>query len=145
MPQCHGALVPWCHGALLPWCHGATVPWCHYAMAPRCLGDIEPLSLRAFVPWCYGALVPSSHCVMMPRCLRARCHGALVQRCLVRYQSVARSKHNGTLNLSGAPFQGTWGRSAAEDALQTRIQTMEPPDSKAGLFPVRSPLLRESL
>src|SRR5687767_4891270 len=29
--------------------------------------------------------------------------------------------------------------------LQTTIQTAEPPDSKAGLFPVRSPLLRESL
>ncbi|PHT25072.1 hypothetical protein CQW23_35282 [Capsicum baccatum] len=30
-------------------------------------------------------------------------------------------------------------------ALQTTIRTMEPPDSKAGLFPVHSPLLRESL
>ncbi|PHT26885.1 hypothetical protein CQW23_33509 [Capsicum baccatum] len=29
--------------------------------------------------------------------------------------------------------------------LQTTIQTTEPPDSKAGLFPIRSPLLRESL
>ncbi|PHT28041.1 hypothetical protein CQW23_32361 [Capsicum baccatum] len=30
-------------------------------------------------------------------------------------------------------------------ALQTTIRMMEPPDSKAGMFPVRSPLLRESL
>ncbi|PHT27186.1 hypothetical protein CQW23_33214 [Capsicum baccatum] len=30
-------------------------------------------------------------------------------------------------------------------ALQTIIRTMEPPDSKAGLFPVHLPLLRESL
>ncbi|PHT27802.1 hypothetical protein CQW23_32594 [Capsicum baccatum] len=30
-------------------------------------------------------------------------------------------------------------------ALQTIIRTMEPPDSKAGLFPIHSPLLRESL
>ncbi|PHT29705.1 hypothetical protein CQW23_30681 [Capsicum baccatum] len=30
-------------------------------------------------------------------------------------------------------------------ALQTTIRMMEPPDSKAGLFPVRSPLLREYL
>ncbi|PHT25024.1 hypothetical protein CQW23_35326 [Capsicum baccatum] len=29
--------------------------------------------------------------------------------------------------------------------LQTTIRTTEPPDSKAGLFPNRSPLLRESL
>ncbi|PHT29144.1 hypothetical protein CQW23_31263 [Capsicum baccatum] len=29
--------------------------------------------------------------------------------------------------------------------LQTTIRTTEPPDSKVGLFPVRSPLLRESL
>ncbi|PHT24711.1 hypothetical protein CQW23_35608 [Capsicum baccatum] len=28
--------------------------------------------------------------------------------------------------------------------LQTTIRTTEPPDSKAGLFPIRSPLLRES-
>ncbi|PHT28037.1 hypothetical protein CQW23_32357 [Capsicum baccatum] len=29
-------------------------------------------------------------------------------------------------------------------AFQTTIRTTEPPDSKAGLFPIRSPLLRES-
>ncbi|KAK4412156.1 putative uncharacterized protein ART3 [Sesamum alatum] len=35
---------------------------------------------------------------------------------LVRYRSLARSGHDGALTLSGAPFQGTWARSAAEDA-----------------------------
>ncbi|KAL2228165.1 UNVERIFIED_CONTAM: hypothetical protein Sindi_1796200 [Sesamum indicum] len=35
---------------------------------------------------------------------------------LVRYLSLARSRHDGALTLSDAPFQGTWARSAAEDA-----------------------------
>ncbi|KAK4563584.1 hypothetical protein RGQ29_005920, partial [Quercus rubra] len=57
------------------------------------------------------------------------------------------SGHNGALTLFGAPFQGTWARSAAEDASpdynsETPVRA---PDSQAGLFPVRSPLLGESL
>ena len=57
------------------------------------------------------------------------------------------SGHDGALTLSGAPFQGTWARSAAEDASpdynsETPVRA---PDSQAGLFPVRSPLLGESL
>ncbi|KAI3491299.1 hypothetical protein L1887_44360 [Cichorium endivia] len=55
------------------------------------------------------------------------------------------SGHDGALTLSGAPFQGTWARSAAEDASQTTIRTARPSDFQAGLIPVRSPLLRESL
>uniref|UniRef100_A0A7N2KRA4 Uncharacterized protein n=1 Tax=Quercus lobata TaxID=97700 RepID=A0A7N2KRA4_QUELO len=57
------------------------------------------------------------------------------------------SGHDGALTLSGALFQGTWARSAAEDASpdynsETPVRA---PDSQAGLFPVRSPLLGESL
>ncbi|PHT25396.1 hypothetical protein CQW23_34973 [Capsicum baccatum] len=55
------------------------------------------------------------------------------------------SGHDGTLTLSGAPFQGTWARSPLRTLLQTTIRTTEPPDYKAGLFLIRSSLLRESL
>lgn len=57
------------------------------------------------------------------------------------------SEHNGALTLSGAPFQGTWARSAAEDASPdyNSETPVKAPDSQAGLFPVRSPLLGESL
>ncbi|GMJ15791.1 hypothetical protein HRI_005248300 [Hibiscus trionum] len=53
----------------------------------------------------------------------------------------------GTTGLSPSrrPFPGDLARSAAEDALQTTIRTPRAPDSQAGLFPVRSTLLRESL
>ncbi|KAI3672233.1 hypothetical protein L2E82_52907 [Cichorium intybus] len=56
-----------------------------------------------------------------------------------------RVRHDGALTLSGAPFQGTWARSAAEDASPDYNSDSEPPDFQAGLIPVRSPLLRESL
>ncbi|KAL0642136.1 hypothetical protein Bca4012_103132 [Brassica carinata] len=47
-------------------------------------------------------------------------------------------------HLSGAPFQGTWARSVAEDASQTTIQRRRRPIFKLGSS--RSPpLLRESL
>ncbi|KAI3482673.1 hypothetical protein L1887_54609 [Cichorium endivia] len=55
------------------------------------------------------------------------------------------SGHDGALTLSGAPFQGTWARSAAEDASPDYNSDSEPSDFQAGLIPVRSPLLRESL
>ncbi|KAG5568978.1 hypothetical protein H5410_064022 [Solanum commersonii] len=56
---------------------------------------------------------------------------------------VRRVRHNGALTLSGAP-SGDLGpvRQGASPGLQFGRQG--PPDSKAGLFPVRSPLLRES-
>uniref|UniRef100_A0A0R0GH10 Uncharacterized protein n=1 Tax=Glycine max TaxID=3847 RepID=A0A0R0GH10_SOYBN len=43
------------------------------------------------------------------------------------------------------PLQGTWARSATETLLQTTIRTPRATDFHGGLFPVRSPLLRESL
>ncbi|KAI3475460.1 hypothetical protein L1887_63148 [Cichorium endivia] len=56
------------------------------------------------------------------------------------------SGHDGALTLSGAPFQGTWARSAAEDASPDYNSDSEGrSDFQAGLIPVRSPLLRESL
>ncbi|KAL0451395.1 UNVERIFIED_CONTAM: hypothetical protein Slati_1117600 [Sesamum latifolium] len=55
------------------------------------------------------------------------------------------SGHDGALTLSGAPFQGTWARSAAEDASPDYNSDSEAADSQVGLFPVRSPLLGESL
>ncbi|GLT54171.1 hypothetical protein SLA2020_273930 [Shorea laevis] len=56
------------------------------------------------------------------------------------------SGHDGALTLSGAPFQGTWARSAAEDASPDYNSDAEwRPILKLGLNPVRSPLLRESL
>ncbi|KAI3481349.1 hypothetical protein L1887_56368 [Cichorium endivia] len=55
------------------------------------------------------------------------------------------SGHDGALTLSGAPFQGTWARSAAEDASPDyNSDSARPSDFQAGLIPVRSPLLRES-
>ncbi|KAK8536301.1 hypothetical protein V6N13_130929 [Hibiscus sabdariffa] len=46
-----------------------------------------------------------------------------------------RVRHDGALTLSGAPFQGTWARSVAEELLQTTIRTPRATDSQAGLFP----------
>ncbi|PHT25843.1 hypothetical protein CQW23_34536 [Capsicum baccatum] len=54
----------------------------------------------------------------------------------------------GTTGLSPSPTPPSRGLGSSPPlttALQTTIRTTEPPDSKAGLFPVRSPLLRESL
>ncbi|PHT25065.1 hypothetical protein CQW23_35288 [Capsicum baccatum] len=45
------------------------------------------------------------------------------------------SGHDGAITLSGPPLR---------TLLQTTIRTTESPDSKAGLFPIRSPLLKES-
>ena len=51
---------------------------------------------------------------------------------------------DGALTLSGAPFQGTWAWSVAEDASTDYNSTGGAVDFHAGLFPVRSPLLGES-
>ncbi|PHT27117.1 hypothetical protein CQW23_33278 [Capsicum baccatum] len=54
----------------------------------------------------------------------------------------------GTTGLSPSlapPSRGLGPDPPLTMALQTIIRTTEPPDSKAGLFPVHSPLLRESL
>ena len=60
-------------------------------------------------------------------------------------RGAAGSGHDGAVTLSGAPFQGTWARSVAEDAsTDYNSEGWKPTDSQAGLFPVRSPLLGES-
>ncbi|KAD0306341.1 hypothetical protein E3N88_44473 [Mikania micrantha] len=47
------------------------------------------------------------------------------------------SGHDGALTLSGAPFQGTWARSVAdEDASPDYNSKTRPSDFQAGLFPV---------
>ncbi|KAK4360130.1 hypothetical protein RND71_019082 [Anisodus tanguticus] len=54
----------------------------------------------------------------------------------------------GTTGLSPSPAPPSRGLGPGpplRTLLQTTIRTTEPPDSKAGLFPVRSPLLGESL
>ncbi|PHT26878.1 Protein TAR1 [Capsicum baccatum] len=54
----------------------------------------------------------------------------------------------GTTGLSPSPVPPSRGLGPGpplRTLLQTTIRTTEPPDSKAGLFPIRSPLLRESL
>ncbi|KAK7288039.1 hypothetical protein RIF29_01415 [Crotalaria pallida] len=57
------------------------------------------------------------------------------------------SGHDGALTLSGAPFQGTWARSATEDASPDyKIRTPRATDSHGGLFPrVAPPDLRSRL
>ncbi|KAK7326827.1 hypothetical protein VNO80_32376 [Phaseolus coccineus] len=55
------------------------------------------------------------------------------------------SGHNGALTLSGAPFQGLGPGPPLRTLLQTTIRTPKATDSHGGLFPVRSPLLGESL
>ncbi|PHT73814.1 hypothetical protein T459_24599 [Capsicum annuum] len=55
------------------------------------------------------------------------------------------SGHNEAHTLSGAPSRGLGLGPSLRSLLQTIIQMTEPPDSNAGLFLVRSPLLRESL
>ncbi|KAI3478048.1 hypothetical protein L1887_60058 [Cichorium endivia] len=55
------------------------------------------------------------------------------------------SGHDGALTLSGAPFQGTWARSAAEDASPDYNSDSEAVRFSSWADPVRSPLLRESL
>lgn len=53
---------------------------------------------------------------------------------------------DGALTLPGVPFQETLARSVSEDASPDyNSDGVKPPDSQAGLFPVRSPLLGESL
>uniref|UniRef100_A0A6N2N9P9 Senescence-associated protein n=1 Tax=Salix viminalis TaxID=40686 RepID=A0A6N2N9P9_SALVM len=47
------------------------------------------------------------------------------------------SSHDGALTLSGAPFQGTWAWSAAEDASPDYNSNAAAPDSQAGHFPSR--------
>ena len=52
-------------------------------------------------------------------------------------------KADGVVTLSDAPFQGTWALLAAEGA---SLDYNSPEgDFQVGLFPVRSPLLGESL
>ncbi|PHT25783.1 Protein TAR1 [Capsicum baccatum] len=54
----------------------------------------------------------------------------------------------GTTGLSPSPAPPSRGLGPGpplRTLLQTTIRTTEPPDSKAGLFPIRSPLLRESM
>ena len=54
----------------------------------------------------------------------------------------------GTTGLSPSlapPSRGLGPGPSLRTLLQTTIRTARPPDSQAGLFPVRSPLLRESL
>lgn len=60
-------------------------------------------------------------------------------------RGAANTEPDGALTLPGTPFQGTWARSAAEDAsTDYNSGGGGPPDSHAGLIPVRSPLLGES-
>ncbi|PHT27884.1 hypothetical protein CQW23_32524 [Capsicum baccatum] len=64
-----------------------------------------------------------------------------------RQRLVVRQGPN-TMGLSPSPAppsRGLGPGSPLTMALQTTIWTTEPPDSKAGLFPVHSPLLRKSL
>ncbi|CAL0335506.1 unnamed protein product [Lupinus luteus] len=55
------------------------------------------------------------------------------------------SGHDGALTLSGAPSRGLGPGPPLRTLLQTTIRTPRATDSHGGLFPVRSPLLRESL
>ncbi|PHT61852.1 hypothetical protein T459_34328 [Capsicum annuum] len=67
------------------------------------------------------------------------CNGALF--------AIGLSPGPSTMGLSTSPAPPSRGLGPGpplRTLLQTRIQTMDPPDSKAGLFPVRSPLLRKS-
>ncbi|CAI8586448.1 unnamed protein product [Vicia faba] len=51
-------------------------------------------------------------------------------------------KNNGALTLSGAPFQGTWARSSAEDASPNYNSNAEDDRFSWGLIPVATPNLR---
>ncbi|KAI4313103.1 hypothetical protein L6164_026111 [Bauhinia variegata] len=54
-------------------------------------------------------------------------------------------EHNGALTLSGAPFRGLGPSPSLRTLLQTTIRTPRAIDFHGGLFPVRLPLLGESL
>uniref|UniRef100_A0A6N2KV83 Uncharacterized protein n=1 Tax=Salix viminalis TaxID=40686 RepID=A0A6N2KV83_SALVM len=60
-------------------------------------------------------------------------------------RGAAGSSHDGALTLSGAPSRGLGPGPPLRTLLQTTIRTPRAPDSQAGHFPVRSPLLGESL
>ncbi|KAL2224597.1 UNVERIFIED_CONTAM: hypothetical protein Sindi_2995600, partial [Sesamum indicum] len=60
-------------------------------------------------------------------------------------RGAAGSGHDGALTLSGALSRGLGPGPPLRTLLQTTIRTAKPPDSQVGLFPVRSPLLGESL
>ncbi|PHT27303.1 Protein TAR1 [Capsicum baccatum] len=67
---------------------------------------------------------------------------------LTRRQHLVVLQGPGTTGLSPSPAPPSRGLGPGpplRTLLQTTIRTTEPPDSKAGLFPIRSPLLRESL
>ncbi|THU43153.1 hypothetical protein C4D60_Mb00t01120 [Musa balbisiana] len=55
------------------------------------------------------------------------------------------SEPDGALTLPGAPFQGTWARSVAEDASPDYNSDDAAARFSSWVIPVRSPLLRESL
>ena len=57
-------------------------------------------------------------------------------------RGAAKRRADGVLTLSDAPFQGTWA--AADRGRFSRLQFPPKGDFQVGLFPVRSPLLRES-
>ncbi|PHT27081.1 hypothetical protein CQW23_33315 [Capsicum baccatum] len=64
-----------------------------------------------------------------------------------RRQCLVMRQVPGTTGLSPStapPSRGLGPGPPLRTLLQTTIRTTEPPDSKAGLFPIRSPLLRES-
>ncbi|KAL0315097.1 UNVERIFIED_CONTAM: hypothetical protein Scaly_2888500 [Sesamum calycinum] len=60
-------------------------------------------------------------------------------------RGAAGSGHDGALTLSGALSRGLGPGPPLRTLLQTTIRMAKPPDSQVGLFPVRSPLLGESL
>ena len=65
-----------------------------------------------------------------------------------RRQRLVEQQGPGTTGLSPSPAplsKGLGPGPSQRTLLQTTIQKAKPPDSKAELFPVRSPLLRESL
>ncbi|PHT28726.1 hypothetical protein CQW23_31705 [Capsicum baccatum] len=104
------------------------MPWCHCARVPRCHG--------ATVPVCQGAMVP--------RCL---CAPFAFPNNPTRRQRLVVRQGPGTTGLSPSPAPPSRGLGPSpplRTLLQNTIRTTEPPDSKARLFPVRSPLLRQT-
>ena len=61
-------------------------------------------------------------------------------------QSTGRRVKHGIVTLFDTLFQGTWTRSGTDDAsIDYNSDAQRTPDYKFELFPVRSPLLGESL
>ncbi|PHT27844.1 hypothetical protein CQW23_32553 [Capsicum baccatum] len=126
---------------------GTPVPSPQSQSFSRSYGSILPTSLAYIVPSTRGCSPWRPDAVMTFDGIHCSIWAAFPNN-PTRRQCLVVRQGPGTTGLSPSPAppsRGLGPRPSLTTALQTTIRMTEPPDSKAGLFPVHSPLLRESL